>query len=275
MTEEMWIPPEIPLDKPNAARIYDYFLGGFHNFAQDRAVAEQLLQVFPDMFLSAQVNRSFLRRAITYLSGQGIDQFLDIGSGIPTMGNVHEVAQAINPEARVVYVDIDPVAVAHCRTMLAGNERAVAVRADVREPEAILGHDEVRRLLDFGRPLGLLMVAVLHYVVDDDVAVRSVDRLRQALAPGSYLVLAHPTEVKSAVEEGEQQEMLGIFRSANDTVLRSSGQIQRYFGAWALVEPGLVLTPLWRPDGPDDVLLDEPERSFVLAGVAHKLVDST
>lgn len=270
MTEEKWIPPEIPLDKPNAARIYDYFLGGYHNFAQDRAVADQLEKLFPDMFLSAQANRAFLRRAIAYLSGQGIDQFLDIGSGIPTMGNVHEVAQGINPNARVVYVDVDPVAVAHCQTMLMGNERAVAVQADIREPESILGHSAVRRLLDFERPMGLLTVAVLHYVVDADVAFRSADRLRQALAPGSYLVLAHPVEVKSALGEEKQEQLLDVFRSASDTVLRTPDQIRGFFGDWVLIEPGLVLTPLWRPDGPDDVLLDEPERSFMLAGVAHK-----
>jgi hypothetical protein len=272
MTEQ-WIPDDVPLEKPSAARIYDYFLGGYHNFDQDRAVAEQLLQLFPDMFLTAQVNRSFLRRAIYYLLENGIDQFLDIGSGIPTMGNVHEVAQAINPEARVVYVDIDPVAVAHCRSMLASNERAVAIRADVREPEVILQHDKVRRMLDFERPLGLLMVALLHYVVDDDVALRSVDRLRQALAPGSYMVVAHTTILESARQDGTQAAGLDIFRRASDTVVRTRDEVRRFFGDWALVEPGVVPTPLWRPEGPDDVFLDEPERGFTLSGVAKKLAD--
>jgi hypothetical protein len=270
MTQERWIPPEIPLDKPNAARIYDYLLGGYHNFEQDRTVAEQMVQIYPDLFLTAQVNRSFLRRAVTFLLGQGIDQFLDIGSGIPTMGNVHEVVQAANSQAQVVYVDVEPVAVAHGRTMLAGNERAVAIRADVREPETILVHPEVERLLDFERPVGLLMVALLHYVVDDDVAYRAVSRLRQAMAPGSYMALAQTTPVTSAEESEMQEEMIEAFRSASDTKPRTARQLAPLFGSWALVEPGLVLTPLWRPDGPDDVFVDEPERGFTLAGVARK-----
>ncbi len=270
MNEERWIPPEIPLDKPNAARIYDYFLGGYHNFAQDRAVAEKLLVMFPDLFISAQANRGLLRRAVSYLVAQGIDQFLDIGSGIPTMGNVHEVAQARNPEARVVYVDVEPVAVAHGRTMLKGNDRAVAIRADVQEPEAILAHSEVRRLLDLRRPLGMLMVSMLHYVLDDDVAIRSVDRLREAAAPGSYLVVAHPTFVKLEGETVSQMDGVDVFRSASDTVLRTREMILRFFGDWILVEPGLVLSPLWRPEGPDDPMLDTPERAFTLAGAACK-----
>ena len=274
MAEERWIPPEIPLDRPNAARIYDYFLGGYHNFAQDRAVAEKLLVMFPDLFVSAQANRGFLRRAVTYLVAQGIDQFLDIGSGIPTMGNVHEVAQARNSEARVVYVDVEPVAAAHCRTMLEGNERAVAIQADVQEPEALLAHSELRRLLDLRRPLGLLLVSMLHYVVDDDIALRSVDWLRQAAAPGSYIVVAHPTFVKLEAGTSSQQEGIDAYRSAGDTVLRNRELILSFFGDWTLVEPGLVLSPLWRPEGPDDPMLDTPERAFTLAGIAYKPEDS-
>jgi hypothetical protein len=270
MDAERWIPPEIPLDRPNAARIYDYFLGGYHNFAQDRAVAERLLAHYPYLFVSAQANRGFLRRTVTYLVRQGIDQFLDIGSGIPTMGNVHEVAQVTNPEARVVYVDVDPVAVAHCRTMLIGNERASAIRGDVREPATILGHSEVRRLLDLKRPLGLLLVSMLHYVVDDEVAFRAVELLRGALAPGSCMVLAHPTFDEGARSQGPQGVGVDIFRSASDTVLRTREVILRFCGEWTLMEPGLVLTPLWRPEGPDDPLLEEPEQAFTLGGVACK-----
>jgi len=269
MTEE-WIPDDIPLDKPSPARIYDYFLGGYHNFAQDRAVAEQLLQILPELFLTGQVNRSFLRRAVTLLLEKGIDQFLDIGSGIPTMGNVHEVAQAVNPEARVVYVDIDPVAVAHCRSMLANNSRAVAIRGDVRDPGALLEHTEVQRMLDFERPVGLLMVALLHYVVDDELAYSSVDRLREALAPGSYMVVAHSTIVESDKLDGRWQAGSDIFRKASETVERTLDQVQRFFGDWQLVEPGVVQTPLWRPEGPNDVLLDDPVRGHTLAGVAWK-----
>jgi SAM-dependent methyltransferase len=270
MAQERWIPPEVPPDKPNAARIYDYFLGGYHNFAQDRAVAEQLLQLYPDLLLTGQANRAFLRRAVTYLSARGIDQFLDIGSGIPTMGNVHEVAQAINPEARVVYVDIDPIAVAHAQTMLFGNERASAICADVCQPEAILAHSEVQRLLDIERPLGLVLVAVLHYVVDDDVAFGAVDRLQRALAVGSCLVLAHPTFVEFAGKPASPEAGRAIMRKVSETVRRTRDQIVGFFGDWDIVEPKLVLTPLWRPEGPDDPLLTEPQRAFALGGVACK-----
>jgi hypothetical protein len=270
MTQETWIPHDAPLDKPNPARIYDYFLGGYHNFAEDRAIADKLLEIFPDLCLSAQVNRAFLRRAVTYLVEQGLDQFLDIGSGIPTMGNVHEVAQALNPEVRVVYVDIEPVAVAHGRAMLADNPRAVAISADVREPDVILGHDEVCRLLDFDRPLGLTMVALLHYVLDDEIAYRSVDRLRQALAPGSYMAVAHTTPVAHARTGGKREESVKVFRSAGEQQSRTHEQILPFFGDWQLVDPGLVFTPLWRPEGPDDVFVNEPARGFTRAGMARK-----
>jgi SAM-dependent methyltransferase len=273
MDAQRWIPPESPLDKPNTARIYDYFLGGYHNFAQDRAVAEQLLHLYPDLFLTGQANRAFLRRTVTYLLARGIDQFLDVGSGIPTMGNVHEVAQAVNPEARVVYVDIDPVAVAHAQTMLSGNERASAIRADLRQPEAILAHSEVQRLLDLERPLGLVLVAVLHYVVDDDVAVGAVGRLQHALAVGSCMVLAHPTFVEFVGKPASPEAGRAIMRQVSETARRTKDQIVGFFGDWDVVEPKLVLTPLWRPEGPDDPLLDEPERAFTLGGVACKGLD--
>jgi SAM-dependent methyltransferase len=273
MNQERWIPPEIPLDKPNAARIYDYLLGGYHNFAADRAVAEQLVVLLPDLFLASQAHRAFLRRAVGYLVAQGIDQFLDIGSGIPTMGNVHEVAQAANPEARVVYVDMEPVAVAHSQTMLAGNARAVAIRGDVREPEGILAHDQVRRLLDFERPMALLMMALLHYVPDDDVAYPAVDRLRQALAPGSYMAVVHPTPAGPISTPDKVERGVEILRSTSETGARTREQILRFFGEWVPVEPGLVLTPLWRPEGPDDLFVDEPERCFALAGIAYKPID--
>ncbi|MGD8624164.1 MAG: SAM-dependent methyltransferase [Anaerolineae bacterium] len=267
-TSRQWSPEEIPLDKPSASRIYDYLLGGYHNFASDRQVTDQLLQLNPDMGLAAQVNRGFLRRAVTYLLSQGIDQFLDIGSGIPTVGNVHQVAQTSNPEARVVYVDVDPVAVAHSQAILVDNPRATAIRADVRQPETILAHDEVQRLLDFERPIGLLMVALLHYVVGDEIAYPVVSTLRAAMTPGSYLVVAHSLLELQGGDKGEQ--VAETFRAASNSQYRTEAQIRRFFGDWDLVEPGLVYTPLWRPEGPDDVFLDDPGRGLTMAGVARK-----
>ncbi|MGD8515532.1 MAG: SAM-dependent methyltransferase, partial [Anaerolineae bacterium] len=150
MSEQSWIPNAIPLDRPSPARIYDCLLGGYHNFAIDREIAGKMKEICPEMSQSAQANRAFLRRAVRFVMAQGIDQILDLGSGIPTVGNVHEEAQAINPEARVVYVDIDPVAVAHSNAILEDNLRAVAIQADVRDIEGILALEQVQDLLDFG-----------------------------------------------------------------------------------------------------------------------------
>ena len=267
MESEGWIPEGVPLEKPSAARIYDYLLGGYHNFEIDRTIADKMIGVFPDMKLSAQANRAFLGRAVTYTVEQGIAQILDLGSGIPTVGNVHEVAQAIDPAVRVVYVDIDPVAVAHSRSMLKDNANATAIRADVREPELILNHPELRGLLDFEQPVGLLLVTVLHYIVDDEKATNVVHTLGEALAPGSCVVIAH-----SAAEFNppEQVQLGELFGTASTTVSRYGEQIARFFEGFELVEPGLVYAPLWRPEGADDLLLDRPERAFTRAGVAWK-----
>jgi hypothetical protein len=269
MSANDWTPQEVPLDRPSAARVYDYLLGGFHNFENDRMVAEQLAEVYPEIKLAAQVNRGFLRRAVRFLVGQGIEQFLDIGSGIPTVGNVHEVAQSINPATRVVYVDKDPVAVAHSQAILVDNPHATAIKADLCEPEKILGHPEVRNLLDLDRPVGLIMVAVLHYVLDDELAYRSVRTYYDSLAVGSHLAVAHTVQESQFGEVDE--ELNTAFRAASDTRVRSWREIERFFDGWQLVEPGLVFTPLWRPDGPDDPFFDDPSGGFTLSGVGIKL----
>jgi len=266
------------LDRPNAARIYDYLLGGEQNFRADRAAAEHVLDNYPDAALAARANRAFLRRAVAFLAGQGIDQFLDIGSGLPTVGNVHEVAQRANPRARVVYVDNDPVAVRYSRELLAeeqeeeeGAARGVAViEADLRDPAAILDHPETRRLLDRRRPLGLLLVAVLHFIVDDDEARRAVRAFRESLAPGSYVVLSHGTL------DGLPADVIARFeaiyrRSSAPTIARSREGIAALFEGLDLVEPGLVPTPLWRPDAARDPLTDEPVRAGIFAGVGRTL----
>jgi hypothetical protein len=267
MSDSGWGQDEVSLDRPSAARIYDWFLGGYHNFEVDRAIGAKMLDLNPDLRLGALVNRAFLRRAVGFMMEQGIDQILDLGSGIPTVGNVHEVARAVNPEARVVYVDIDPVAVAHGRAMLAGDDQATIIRADVRQPEAILGHPEVRALLDLQRPLGLLQVAILAYVVDDEVAAQVVRSLVSSLARGSLMAISHST---SDVEVRERPALKELFTRASDVKRRSREEIGRFFRGLEFVEPGLVLTPLWRPEGPDDLLLSEPERALTLAGVGRK-----
>jgi hypothetical protein len=257
------------LEKPSPARIYDYFLGGHHNFAIDRQVAEQVIAIYPDAPLAAQANRAFLRRTVTFLVNQGIEQFLDIGSGIPTVGSVHEVAQGMNPEARVVYVDIDPIAVSHSQAIVQGNPHAIALQADVRQPDLILGHPDVRRLLDFQRPIGVLLLLLMHFIADDEEAYRIVAFLRDALAPGSYLALSHTTHDNIPPDVSEQIMRL-YAGSTNPGHVRSQAQIERFFDGLAVVEPGVVFIPLWRPEDPDDVFLDQAERSLTMGGVGRK-----
>jgi len=260
------------MDQPNAARIYDYLLGGAQNFTADRAAAEHVLDNYPDAALAARANRAFLRRAVAYLAGQGITQFLDVGSGLPTVGNVHEVAREINPKARVVYVDNDPVAVRYSRELLAeegeGARTVAVIEADLRDPAAILGHPTARRLLDLHRPIGLLLVAVLHFIPDDDEARRAVGAFREALAPGSYVVLSHGTL------DGLPADVIARFeaiyrRSTNPTVARPRARIAALFEGLDIVEPGIVPTPLWRPDATRDPLADQPVRAGILAGVGR------
>ncbi len=269
MDTTTWIPDEIPLDRPNAARIYDYYLGGYHNFEVDRLAADRLAETNPDVRLASWVNRAFLRRCVRFLVEQGIDQFLDIGSGIPTVGNVHEIAQAANPSARVVYVNIDPVAVAHSQAMLQGNPNAAAIRADARQPDQILSHADVRRLLDWSRPAAVLFAGVLHLLPDDDQANRAVCTLRDVLAAGSYVAISHPSYEDAPPDLFQQINKL-TEASASRYQYRTLAKIRRFFDGLDLVEPGLVHTPLWRPESPQDLLVDEPQRAFCFAGVGLK-----
>ncbi len=184
---------------PNPARMYDYILGGVHNTEADRIAAEQARAALPDMHLIFRANRAFLRRAVLYLATQGIDQFLDVGSGIPTVGNVHEIAHNVNEDARVVYVDVDPVAVQFSAAILRDNAQATVIQADARDPASILGHPETRRLLDLDRPVALLLVSMLMFVPDDTEATGLVRAFRDALAPGSYLMPAVGRQARDAL----------------------------------------------------------------------------
>jgi len=258
------------LDRPNPARIYDYALGGDANFTADRAAFDALSAVYPDSALAARANRAFLRRAVTFLAQAGVDQFLDIGAGLPTVGNVHTLAQAMNPEARVVYVDNDPVAVRYSRQLLDRDKvpHAAAIEADLRDPAAILAHPRARRLLDLSRPVALILAAVLHFI-PDDAALGAVRDLTAALPAGSYLCISHGTY------DGASSDTLAQFvrlyeASTHPLGFRSRAQLARFFDGFALVSPGLVFTPAWRPDGSPSPFTDEPERAAVLAGVGRK-----
>jgi SAM-dependent methyltransferase len=259
-------------ERPSAARIYDYLLGGYHNFEVDRVAAQQIVEHLPDMPLYMKANRAFLRRVVRFLADQGIDQFLDLGSGIPTVGNVHEVAQQANPSARVVYVDNEAVAVRHSLTILEENPNATAIQADLRQPEVILNHPETERLLDLNKPTAVLLLSVLLFVTDDEEAYRIVRVYRDALAPGSYIAITHPTEEDVPPEKLEQARKLYAIYAAMGTPvnIRSYAQIERFFEGLELIEPGVVRVPLWRPEGPEDLLLDKPESAGYYGGVGRK-----
>jgi hypothetical protein len=269
METPTWLLDNTPPDTPNAARMYDYFLGGYHNFAIDRRAAAQAIAIYPEFPLVMQANRAFLRRAVQFLVAQGIEQFLDIGSGIPTVGNVHEVVQASNPTARVVYVDHDPIAVAHSTAILGDNPRATIIQADARQPEQILGHPQTRHLLDSGQPLAVVLAFLLHFITDDAVAHRLVRALYDAMPSGSYLVISHGTY------EGLPPEILALLeqlytRTTTPVKPRSREDIARFFVGTTLIEPGLTYCPLWRPEGPDELFRDQPEHSIGFASVGRK-----
>jgi hypothetical protein len=260
------------LSRPNPARIYDYALGGFANFVADRAAFEALVDTYPDAQHAPRANRAFLRRAVTFLARQGIDRFLDIGSGLPTAGNAHEAAQRVNPKARVVYVDNDPVAVDYSQDILAreGPDRVAAIEADLRDPAAILSHRETRRLLAGRRPVALLLAAVLPFLPDDDEARHAVRTLTAALPAGSYLVITHGTY--DGVPAGTLAQFTRLYeRTTSPLVFRPRAMIEGFFDGFELVEPGLVFVPAWRPDDPRAPFHDEPERAAIVGAVGRKL----
>lgn len=267
MDERSWIPAEITLDRPNSARVYDYWLGGYHNFEIDRTMGDRVMTVYPDIRLAAHANRAFLRRAVEFCAAQGIDQFLDLGSGLPTVGNVHQIAQAANPAAHVVYVDKDPVVVAHSLAMLQDDPHVTAIQVDIRQPDQVLAHPEVQRLLDFDRPMAVLLLSILHAFPEDEIAYGTVRVLRDALSSGSYLAVSHGTSEGGPADALEQIEQLYANRPHK---LRSRAEVQRFFDGLEMVDPGLVYIPLWRSEGPDDVFIDTPERVLAFAGVGRK-----
>ncbi|GIJ77849.1 S-adenosyl methyltransferase [Micromonospora phaseoli] len=261
-----WAPETIDVERPSVARMYDYYLGGSHNFAVDRAAARAMVAAVPQAPLMAQANRAFLRRAVQFLTAAGIRQFLDIGSGIPTVGNVHEIAQRHAPDSRVVYVDVDPVAVAHSREILAGNDRTTVVQEDLRHPDRILAHPDVRAVLDFSRPVAVLVVAVLHFVADDDRPAEVLRTLRSALAPGSYLVLSQASD--DGRDEAERTEAEEVYRRTDNPLwVRSRAELTGFFDGFELVEPGVVWVPQWRPETPESA--EDAERAVFLGGVGR------
>jgi SAM-dependent methyltransferase len=267
-SEPGWVPPEEHIRRANPARVYDYLLGGTDNFLADQDVARALIALEPSSRAIAQANRAFLGRAVRFLAAAGIRQFLDIGSGIPTQGNVHEIAEQVSPDTRVVYADVDPIVIAHSKALLSGRQNAAIVEADLHEPAEILAHPDIGRLIDFSQPVGLLLVSVVHFLSDQDDPWRIVASLRDGLAPGSYLVLSHGTSEgkPDVIKAAENVYNANVSTSAH---ARSRAEILRLFDGFRLVDPGLVYIPEWRPDGPGDRPAS-PAQFGNMAGVAQK-----
>ncbi|GAA0518343.1 hypothetical protein GCM10011581_22740 [Saccharopolyspora subtropica] len=260
-----WVPDNVDITKPSAARAYDAFLGGAHNFEVDRRFARQAEEVFPGVGAACRANRSFLRRAVLFGLKAGIRQFLDLGSGIPTVGNVHEVVHAVDPSASVVYVDNDPVATAHSELILSGNDRAAIVQADLCTPEAVLDHPVTLGLIDFEQPVMVLMLALLHFIPDARQPAEIVRAYRERVCPGSALAITHAT---AAARPDEMRALEALYAtSSNPAVARSPEWITSLFGEFELVEPGAVFVPEWRPDGATPV---NPQDHIFFGGVATK-----
>ncbi|MFC6090960.1 SAM-dependent methyltransferase [Saccharothrix lopnurensis] len=267
-----WVPEGIDTTVPSIARTYDYLLGGAHNLAVDRAMAEKVVAALPGTRDLVRLNRAFLRRAVTHLVEQGVRQFLDIGSGIPTVGNVHEVARGLDPRCRVVYVDKDPVAVAHSGLLLAGDPNSTAVQADLREPDDLLARPEVTGLLDFDEPVALLLLLVVHFMTPEDDPVGLLARYRDRLVPGSYLVVSHATADGRPGTMRRAAEQVRESRSRDNLVYRTHEEVTGLFAGYELVEPGVVGCALWRPSGAGDVANRAEDNTQVWVGVGRKPV---
>lgn len=265
MDRPTWAPQGIDLEKASAARIYDFFLGGSHNFEVDREAGRRAVAILPDLPKIAQANRAFIRDAVRRAAASGVVQFLDIGSGVPTFGNVHEVALEANPDARVVYVDHDAVAVAHSQALLSEVPQATVIEADLLRPKEILAQLEAGGLIDLGRPVALLLVAVLHFVEDSADPWALVAELRDALAPGSLLVLSHASQ-DSRPEESARIEQL---YSAVGTpfVMRTKEEVERFFEGFQ-PEPGVVSLGEWGENA--QTLGDGPAGSSGYVGIGRK-----
>ncbi|MEV4108971.1 SAM-dependent methyltransferase [Nonomuraea sp. NPDC049695] len=239
----------IDVTRPSVARMYDYYLGGKDNFEIDRDAVRRVEQAMPEVRRLAQENRAFLRRAVRHLARQGIRQFIDIGSGLPTVGNTHEIAQQIVPDARVVYVDNDPVVLQHGRALLATDEHTAVASADMRQPAAVIGHPETAKLIDFSEPVGVLMIAMVHFLTMDEQS-RIMGELRDVLSSGSHFAATHVTRDGHSADSVAQIEAV-YAATPTPIYFREHAEVARFFDGFDLVDPGLVTIDTWHPD-PDD-----------------------
>ena len=273
MTQTPHVPLGVDPGVPAPARMYDYFLGGTHNFESDRAAASKVRETIPEVIDAAWANRGFHQRAARWLAQQGIAQFIDVGSGLPTVGNTHEVVQQISPGARVVYVDHDPLVIAHSSSLLTDPATARVVQADLRDPESVLNHPGLRALIDFSAPIGLLMTAVLHFVSPDSDPWGLVARYVRDLPSGSYLVLSHVTDEKTPpISVRVAEEMYA--RASERIYFRSRADVARFFAGLELVSPGpptpaaVVHVGEWGADDP--ALADTDGSHWLYCGVGRR-----
>jgi hypothetical protein len=277
--------PGVDLEHPSVARVYDFYLGGTANWAIDREFGKKVLSRFPLLRPIAKANRLFLHRAVRHLVRQGVRQFIDIGSGVPTMGPTHEVADELAPgESHVVYIDNEPVAVAHSEVLLdqhGDRRRHAAINADLRNPDELWRQVKETGVIDLSQPVAVLLIAVLHVYQpgpgNEDLGVASVARLRDLMVPGSYLALSHITDegVPPAVGDSlVELKQLYDSSSSSDVIWRSHDEIRGLFGDFQFSEPGLVWTPDWHPEDVSSIApvvsFASPSESVVLAGVARK-----
>lgn len=258
-------PDDIDLWRPSSARMFDFFMGGSANFEIDREAGQRVVEAMPEVVQSIRANRAFLARAVRFLADQGIEQILDLGSGVPHVGSAHEIVHSLNPAARVIYVEREPVAVAHSRQVLDDVKQAEIVEADFRDVRSVLSGAAATGLIDFARPLGLLMISVLNFVQDDEVVTDVVRRYVEELVPGSYLVLSHPTADGFSREAAER--VAEVYRHVNPpSCWRSPDEILALLRGAALLPPGLVAPSHWRPDREPEV---DPNRVAFRAGIAE------
>lgn len=268
MSPDRRVPRGVNPAIPNVARIYDYLLQGKDNFASDRAAAEKIAEAAPEVVRRTLENRAFLGRAVRFLADAGIRQFLDIGTGLPTQDNVHQVAQRFIPDARVAYVDNDPVVHSHACALLATDRRTVAIEADMREPEKILEQVTANGFIDLDQPLGILMIAVLHFLPDTDRPGEIVATFRDRMAPGSYLVISHATAGNMSPDNLAQAVQTYATTSAGSITPRSQEDIMSFFQGLELEEPGLVPVAHWRPVGITPPITSGPR---FLGGIGRKV----
>jgi hypothetical protein len=241
---------DLQVDRAHSARMYDYYLGGHTNFLADREAVGRVLAVFPSVLVAARANRAFMRRSTRFLAESGLRQFLDIGTGIPNSPNLHEIAQGVAPDSRVVYVDNDPIVLAHAKALLRSHQagHTAYIQADLADPESILSAPALLETLDLNRPVALSLNAVLNFIPDERGAYDIVRRLKDALAPGSALVISHGTRDFDPVVV--QKGVVDVYRSAGTPIqARSRAEVARFFDGWDLVDPGVTTSYRWRPDG--------------------------